>query len=57
MPPEMYLLLIGELHGCSQHLQTVGQTSDREAIQEMIVKYNKLYFKTVKAHEQKNEYC
>ena len=53
----MYLLLIGELHGCSQHLQIVGQTSDREIIQGMIVKYNKLYFKTVKAYEQKNEYC
>lgn len=55
MKPEQYLLLIGELHGCSQHLIAVDEPKDYEAINELIVKYNKLYFKSVKEHEQKNK--
>jgi hypothetical protein len=53
--PDYYLLLIGELNGCSQHLQVLGQLSDREIIQDMIVKYNKLYFRTKKAYEQESK--
>jgi len=55
MPPESYLLLIGELNGCSQHLQELGQSADREIIQSMIIKYNKQYFKVKKAYEQESE--
>lgn len=55
MNPDYYLLLIGELNGCSQHLQVLGQQSDREIIQDMIIKYNKLYFRTKKAYEQESE--
>jgi hypothetical protein len=55
MRPEQYLLLIGELHGCSQHLITIDEPDDREVINEMIVKYNKLYFKSVKEYEQKSK--
>ena len=55
MNPDYYLLLIGELNGCSQHLQVLGQQSDREIIQEMIIKYNKLYFRTKKAYEQESK--
>ena len=55
MQPEQYLVLIGELHGCSQHLAAIDQPHDREAINELIVKYNKLYFKLVKENEQKSK--
>ena len=55
MNPDYYLLLIVELNGCSQHLQVLGQQSDREIIQDMIVKYNKLYFRTKKAYEQESK--
>ena len=55
MLPEQYLLLIGELHGCSQHLIAIEELDDREVINEMIVKYNKLYFKSVKEYEQKSK--
>jgi len=55
MPPEIYLLLIGELNGCSQHLQTLGQEADREVIQSMITKYNKQYFKVKKAYDQESK--
>ena len=55
MNPDYYLLLIGELKGCSQHLQVLGQQSDREIIQDMIIKYNKLYFRTKKAYEQESK--
>ncbi len=55
MNPDYYLLLIGELNGCSQHLQVLGQQRDREIIQDMIVKYNKLYFRTKKAYEQESK--
>jgi hypothetical protein len=49
MPPEMYLLLIGELHGCSQHLQTVGQTSDREVIQKNDCQVQQIIFQNGKS--------
>ena len=52
MEPEVYLLLIGELEGCSQHLKKLGQPNDNAIIREMITKYYKLYFKCKKAHEQ-----
>ena len=55
MNPDYYLLLIGELNSCSQHLQVLGQHSDREIIQDMIIKYNKLYFRTKKAYEQESK--
>ncbi len=55
MPPETYLLLIGELNGCSQHLQTLGQHADCEVIQSMITKYNKQYFKVKKAYDQESQ--
>ena len=43
MEPADYLLLIGELHGCSQHLQKLGQKADREVIQRMIIKFTRIY--------------
>ena len=46
MEPAVYLLLIGELNGCYQHLRKLNQPADLEVIQQMIIKYNKLYFKT-----------
>ncbi len=55
MRPEQYLLLIGELHGCSQHLTVIDELKDRDVINELIVKYNKLYFKSVKEYEQKSK--
>ena len=55
MPPEIYLLLIGELNGCSQHLKMLGQQADCEVIQAMIFKYNKQYFKVKKAYDQESK--
>ena len=55
MPPEAYLLLIGELEGCSAHLSKLGQTKDRSIIKEMVTKYYKLYFKCKKAYEQESK--
>jgi len=55
MNPEYYLLLIGELNGCYQYLKVLGQQRDLEIIEEMIIKYNKLYFKTKKAYEQESK--
>tara|TARA_B100001057_G_scaffold43616_1_gene39001 strand:- start:1445 stop:1606 length:162 start_codon:yes stop_codon:yes gene_type:complete len=48
-----YLLLIGELEGCSAHLKDLDEIADREAIKELCSKYYKLYFKT-KKDEQKS---
>tara|TARA_R110002012_G_C11545178_1_gene601850 strand:+ start:378 stop:560 length:183 start_codon:yes stop_codon:yes gene_type:complete len=57
MEPAVYLLLIGELNGCYQQLKKLNQPADLEVIQQMIVKYNKLYFKTKKAHVQNESEC
>mgnify|MGYP003142818192 FL=1 len=51
MEPVQYLLLIGELEGCSAHLKKLGQTADYETIREMVSRYYKLYFKAKKAHD------
>lgn len=48
MTPEDYLLLIGELEGCTGHLKKLGQIADLEAIREMLPKYYKLYFQLKK---------
>lgn len=48
-----YLLLIGELEGCSAHLKELGQDVDRDTIKEMVGKYYKLYYRT-KKHEQES---
>ena len=48
MDPVKYLLLIGELEGCSAHLKELGQDADRETIKEIVTKYYKLYFKAKK---------
>jgi predicted HAD superfamily Cof-like phosphohydrolase len=42
--PDYYLLLIGELNGCSQHLQVLGQQRDREIIQDMVKELSDLVF-------------
>ena len=42
MKKEDYLLLITELNNCSQDLKKLGQKADREAIQQMIIKYTKI---------------
>lgn len=55
MHPNYLLLLIGELNGCSQHLNVLEEHADQEIIDEMIVKYNKLYFKEKKYYEQKSK--
>ena len=55
MKPEDYLLLIGELEGCSAHLKKLGQKSDLETIRQMVSKYYKLYFKCLKANEQESK--
>ena len=55
MPPEVYLLLIGELEGCSGHLKKLGQPADLNVIQTMVSKYYKLYFQCKKAYEQESE--
>lgn len=55
MPPEIYLLLISELNGCSQYLRKLGQQADCEVIQSMIIKYNKQYFKVKKEYEQESK--
>lgn len=48
MDPVQYLLLIGELEGCSAQLQVLGQPEDRATLKEMLTKYYKLYFKAKK---------
>ena len=48
MSPTDYLLLIGELEGCSAHLKRLGQDADRDAIKALCTKYYKLYFKCKK---------
>ena len=55
MKPEDYLLLIGELEGCSAHLKKLGQAADLEVIKEMVSKYYKLYYKCRKAYEQESK--
>lgn len=50
MKPVDYLLLIGELEGCTGHLKKLGQVADLEIIREMIPKYYKLYYKAKKAN-------
>ena len=55
MKPEDYLLLIGELEGCTGHLKKLGQTADLETIREMLPKYYKLYFKAKKALKESCE--
>ena len=52
MDPVKYLLLIGELEGCSAHLKQLGQDADRDTIKEMVSKYYKLYYKTKKEWER-----
>ncbi len=47
-----YLLLIGELEGCSAHLKDLDEHEDRAAIKELCTKYYKLYFKTKKDEQQ-----
>ena len=51
MDPVQYLLLIGELEGCSAQLKKLGQTADRDTIREMVSRYYKLYFKVKKAND------
>ena len=48
MDPVKYLLLIGELEGCSAHLKALGQDADRDTLKEMITKYYKLYYQAKK---------
>tara|TARA_Y100001968_G_C19352946_1_gene715651 strand:+ start:155 stop:316 length:162 start_codon:yes stop_codon:yes gene_type:complete len=48
-----YLLLIGELEGCSAHLKDLEEFEDRAAIKALCSKYYKLYFST-KKYEQKS---
>ena len=50
--PVKYLLLIGELEGCSAHLKELGQAADRATIKEMVSRYYKLYFKSKKEYAQ-----
>ena len=47
-----YLLLIGELEGCSAHLKELGQDADRDTIKEMVSRYYKLYFKAKKNEQE-----
>ena len=47
-----YLLLIGELEGCSAHLKRIGAQGDRDVITEMVARYYRLYFKTKKNEQQ-----
>ena len=49
-----YLLLIGELEGCSAHLKELGQDADRDTIREMVSKYYKMYFKLKKLEKEKS---
>jgi hypothetical protein len=51
MKPVDYLLLIGELEGCTGHLKKLGQTDDLETIKAMLPKYYKLYFQSKKNYE------
>lgn len=48
MDPVQYLLLIGELEGCSAQMKVLGQPEDRAILKEMLTKYYKLYFKCKK---------
>ena len=48
MDPVKYLLLIGELEGCSAHLKDLGQHADRDTIKEMVSRYYKIYYKVKK---------
>ena len=49
-----YLLLIGELEGCSAHLKDLGQDADRATIKEMVSKYYKIYYKAKKNESIQN---
>lgn len=47
-----YLLLIGELEGCSAHLKDLEEFEDRATIKSIVSKYYKLYFKSKKYEQQ-----
>ena len=47
-----YLLLVGELEGCSAHLKKLEAHGDCDVIREMVARYYRLYFKTKKNEQQ-----